>query len=220
MPSTLQMCKLCSRMACCAKMPALPAHRSPVLLAGERCHGPSSPLGAAGRRPPPGSPAPRPFPRPTKMQGTRRPAHVFPRGARAGPRSTATLPAGSTAGAPSPPRRPHGARPRSGARRAAPATRAGARCCASAPFSCSCRPARGPATDAAISAKSSSVQVAGFRFFPHVNVRHDAATGKDVCTVDVVGNTPVRRVVKQGSYGSRARRRSPLLRAAPRPLPG
>ena len=29
-----------------------------------------------------------------------------------------------------------------------------------------------------------------------MNVRHDAATGKDVCTVDVVGNTPVRRVVK------------------------
>ena len=73
----MQMCKLCSRMACCAKLPALPAHRSPVLLAGERCHGPL--LATRCRPPPPAArrPAPRPFPRPTKMQGTRRPAHVF-----------------------------------------------------------------------------------------------------------------------------------------------
>ena len=103
------------------------------------CHGPSSPLGAAGRRPAarlPGSP----FPRPSKMQGTRRPAHVFPRGAR-GPRST-DPPCGLNPGAPSPPRRPHGARPRS-ARDEPRRRRAGACCCALAPFCCSCRPARG-----------------------------------------------------------------------------
>jgi hypothetical protein len=52
-----------------------------------------------------------------------------------------------------------------------------------------------------ISVKASSVRKAGFRFCPHVNVRHDAATGKDVCTVDVDvrDDTPVRRVVKDGT---------------------
>ena len=133
-------------MACSAKMPA--RSRSP------RCSQvddlPWTFLATRCRRPPPAARLPGRFPVQPKCKAPGG-QHTYFLAARARAlRSTATTPRGLTPPAPIPRmRRPHGARARSGARRAAPATRAGARCCASAPSCCSHRPARGPATGAA-----------------------------------------------------------------------
>ena len=155
-----------ARKACTVEW-QLTGGRAAPLLAGERCHGPLSPLGAAAAAIAARLPGRFPARPKCKAPGGQ---HTHG-GARAGPRSTAT-PCGLTPGAPSPPDRPHGARAAlRRARRAAPATRAGARCCASAPFCCSCRPARGPATGAVSTRMSARSRRSTTRAHPRVGRR-------------------------------------------------